>query len=152
MNRGPGRYPISPLEPALFKDSSVPILTSETVVDCPGGTPAPSTIASSPGGGVPRTRGGDPLDERMERLDIRDVLSAQPGESGADLLVEPDAVRREPVPELPGESTPADVPIRQDDRLFVAPRDRLAQPENRRAFVDEPEIPVQAEGPQRASS
>src|SRR5438132_479846 len=65
--------------------------------------------------------------------------------------VDPHPVRREPVSELPSESTPADVPIRQDDRLSVAPRDGLAQPEDRRAFVDEPDVPGQAEGPQRAS-
>src|SRR2546430_17565506 len=84
---------------------------------------------------------GDTLHERVEGLHIRDVLSAQPGESGAELFVEPDAVRCETVPQLPSESTPADVPIRQDDRLLVAARDRLAQPEDRRAFIDEPDVP-----------
>src|SRR5437867_12113546 len=94
---------------------------------------------------------GDPLDEGVKRLHIRDVLSAQAGESGAELLVEPDAIRREPVSELPSESTPADVPIRQDDRLSVGAPAGLAQPEDRRACVDEVDVPVQAEGAQPAS-
>src|SRR6266550_6939625 len=151
MNRGSGAIP--------FPHWSRPYLK---ILRCPFSLLRPSSIVPAehplrvPSFRVPVvvSRGrvvGDPLHERMERLHIRDVLSAQPGESGAELLIEPDAVRCEPVPELPSESTPTDVPIRQDDRLSVSARDRLAQPEDRRAFVDEPDVPVQAEGSQRAS-
>src|SRR6266571_1478784 len=152
MNRGSGRS-------IPFPHWSRPYLK---ILRCPFSLLRPSSIIPAedplrvPSFRVPVavSRGrmvGDPLDEGVKRLHIRDVLPAQAGESGAELLVEPDAVRREPVPELPGESTTADVPIRQDDCFAVAARDRLAQPEDRRAFVDEPDVPGQAEGPQRAS-
>src|SRR5947199_6704794 len=123
MNRGSGRFP--------FPHWSRPYLK---ILRCPFSLLRPSSIVPAehplrvPSFRVPVvvSRGrmvGDPLDEGVKRLHIRDVLSAQAGESGAELLVEPDAIRREPVSELPSESTPADVPIRQDDRLSVAAPD-----------------------------
>src|SRR5437899_10462281 len=151
MNRGSGRFPIPHWSRPYLK-----------ILRCPFSLLRPSSIVPAelplrvPSFRVPVvvSRGrvvGDPLHERMERLHIRDVLSAQPGESGAELLVEPDAVRCEPVPELPSESTPTDVPIRQDDRLSVAARDRRPKAETRRACVDERAVPRQARGPPRGA-
>ncbi len=91
----------------------------------------------------------DPFDESMERLDVRDVLPAQPREPRADLLVVPYAVRREAVPQLPSEASASDIPVGQDDRLAVTRRDGFAQGEDRRAFVHEADVAEDAEGPQR---
>jgi len=66
---------------------------------------------------LPLARGymlGHAFDERVKRLDVRDVLPAQAGEAGPDVFVEPHAVRREPVPQLPREAPAADVPVRED--------------------------------------
>ena len=89
---------------------------------------------------------GDPLDESMEGFDVRDVLPAQSGESRAEGLVEANPVRGEPVPQLPRETSAADVPVRQDDRFAVGGRDRLAEGEDRGAFVYHPNVAEEAEG------
>lgn len=83
---------------------------------------------------------GHPLDESVQGFDVRDVLSTQPREARPDLLVEPHAVRGEPVPQLTREATPADIPIGEDDGLAMARRDRLAQRKNRRTLVDQANI------------
>ena len=72
-----------------------------------------------------------PLDEGVERFDVRDVFPAQPREPGPEFLVEPHAVRREAVPELPREAAAADVPVREDDRLPMTRGDRFAKPVDR---------------------
>src|SRR6267143_1494002 len=151
MNRGSGRYPIYPLGPALFKDSlgsfslprPSPVIPLEDLFRVP--TFRVPVVMSRRG--VIR----DPLDEGMKGLDIRDVLPAQACEAGPELFVESHSVRRQTVAELPSEAASAHVPIRQDDRLSVGTRDGLAQPEDRRAFVDQPDVSGQAESPQRAS-
>src|SRR5207245_1429910 len=74
---------------------------------------------------------------------------AQPGETGADVLVEPHSVGRKRIPKLPREPSSADVPVRQDDRLAVRRGDRLAEAEHRGSFIDHPNVARHAEGPQR---
>src|SRR2546425_9681755 len=77
-----------------------------------------------------------PLDESPERFDVRDVLSAEHRKPRAQVLVESHAVRGEPVPQLTSETSAPHVPVRQDDRLAVVGRNRLAQPEHGGALVD----------------
>src|SRR2546428_553043 len=109
--------------------------------------PAFRVPVAVPRGGVIR----DSLHERMQGLHIRDVLSAQAGEARPEFLVEPYTVRREPVPELPGETASADVPVRQDDGFPMIGRDGFAEPENRGPFVDQPHGPHETESPQRSA-
>src|SRR5437764_12877837 len=52
---------------------------------------------------------------------------------------------------MPGEAGAADVPVREDNRLAVTRGDRLAEPEDRRAFVDQADVSLDAEGSQRPS-
>jgi hypothetical protein len=94
---------------------------------------------------------GDPLDESMEGFDVRDVLAAQAGEARAKPLVEANPVRGEAVPQLPRETTAADVPVCQDDCFAVGGRNRLAKGEDRRALVDHPDVAEEAEGAEGSS-
>src|SRR5712692_7189673 len=91
---------------------------------------------------------GRASDERVKRLVVRYILPAYTGEPGPDVFVEPDAVRRERVPQLPREAPAADVPIREDDRFAVATRDRLAQSKDRRTLVDQAHVAQDPEGAQ----
>src|SRR5437867_4051799 len=143
----------SPMTPAVWP---------KTAPTTPGLSARPSPIVPLEGlirvpalGVALPVSGGDvfahPLDEGVERFDVRDVFPAQSREPGPEFLVEPHAVRREAVPELPGEAAAADVPVREDNRLAVTRGDRLAEPEDRRAFVDQADVSLDAEGSQRPS-
>ena len=89
---------------------------------------------------------GDPLDERVERLDVRDVFAAQSGEASPKVLVEPNAVRGKPVAQLSRKAPAADIPVRQYDRFAVACGDLLTQSEYRRPFVDQADVARDPEG------
>lgn len=86
-----------------------------------------------------------PIDVAVERLDVRDVLAAEARQTGAELVIEPDAIRREAVPELPRQAAAARVPVCEDDRLAVASGDGLADRKNRRALVDRDDVARDAE-------
>src|SRR5256712_6107319 len=92
----------------------------------------------------------DALDESVERFDVGNVLPTKPGESRAEVLVEPHAIRGERIPQLPREPTAADVPVGQDDRLSMMRRDQFAQAEHGRALIDHPDVARDPKGPQRA--
>src|SRR5439155_771750 len=92
----------------------------------------------------------DALDEAMERFDIGNVLPTKPGESRAEILIKPHAVRGERIPQLPRKPSAPDVPVGEDDRLAMVRRDQFAQSEDRRTLVDHSDVPRDPEGAQRA--
>src|SRR5207245_1421828 len=92
----------------------------------------------------------DAVDESVERFDVGDVLPAEHCEPRAEVLVEPHPVRGEPVPQLTSETSAPHVPVRQDDRLAVVGRNRLAQPEHGGALVDHTNVSGHAQRAQRA--
>jgi len=91
-----------------------------------------------------------PVDVRVERLDVRDVLAAKGREPRAELVVVANAVRREAVPELAREASAAGVPVREDDRLTVVSCDGLADREEGRPSVQRDDVPPDPEGPKGA--
>ena len=86
----------------------------------------------------------------MERFDIGNVLPTKPGESRAEILIKPHAVRGERIPQLPRKPSAADIPVGQDDRLSMVGRDQLAQAEDGRALIDHANVARDPKGPERA--
>src|SRR5437870_3319228 len=86
----------------------------------------------------------------MERFDVGNVLPTKPGESRAEVLIKPHAVRGERIPQLPRKPSAADIPVGQDDRLSMVGRDQLAQAEDGRALIDHANVARDPKGPERA--
>ncbi len=91
----------------------------------------------------------DALDEAMERFDVGNVLPTKPGESRAEILIKPHAVRGERIPQLPRKPSAAYVPVGQDDRLAMVGRNQFTQPEHRRALIDHSNVARDPERPER---